>query len=135
MLLTTFPVEMWLNVFSYLSTVDIIHLSLSCSYLYTIAGDEKKKRLDVNKFLSTFIGDVETFRHLMRITNGRVIGDLATAFFKPPTDDSAIIRTMDIVFCGITKWACLKAWYPFFRREGFVVEEDCSIPTLWTRCC
>jgi len=107
-------------------------LSLTCSYLYTIAGDEKKKRLNVDKFLSNFIGDVETCRYLMRKTKGRVVGDLATAFFRSPMDDSSIIRNMDIVFYGATKWACLKAWYLFFRQEGFVVEEACSIPTVWS---
>jgi len=47
-------------------------------------------------------------------------------------DETSIIRNIDIVFYGANRWACLKAWYLFFRQEGFVAKESCSVPTVWS---
>jgi hypothetical protein len=56
---------------------NVVHLSLTCTYLYTIAKDEKKKRRDIDKFLSNFVGNVGACRRLMRKTKrlrGRRLG-------------------------------------------------------------
>jgi len=94
--------------------------------------DEKTKRRDIDKFLSNFVGNVGACRRLMRKTKGCVVGDLAAAFFMSPMDETFILRNIDIAFYGVNRWTCLKAWFLFFRQEGFVAKESCSIPTVWS---
>jgi hypothetical protein len=97
---------------------------------YTIAKDEKRKRKDIDKVLSNFINNVYSCRSLMRKTEGYVAGDLAKAFFTSPMDETLLLRNIDIIFCGVNRWMCLRSWFLFLRQEGFVAHESFSVLTV-----
>ena len=81
----------------------VVHLSSTCTYFYTIAKDEKRKRRDVDKFLSNFVNNVYGYRSLMQKTEGYIAGDLAAAFFTSPLDETLYLRNIDITFCGVNR--------------------------------
>ena len=62
------PVEIWLAVIAFLCARDVIPLSHTCKYLYSMAEEvgERRQRLGIQQFLSTFINDVDGFRRLMQ---------------------------------------------------------------------
>jgi hypothetical protein len=70
-----FPTEIWLLVIQFLSTRDLVFLSLTCH-----ADDEIKKRLDINNVLSKYMADVDRFRSVMRTTESFIIGNFTIAF-------------------------------------------------------
>ena len=81
----------------------------------------------VDKFLSNFVNNVYDCRSLMQKTEGYIAGDLAAAFFTSPLDETLYLRNIDIIFCGVNRWMCLKSWFLFLRQEG-----SCSVLTVWS---
>lgn len=59
-------------------------LSLSDRYFYAVAEIERRKRGNINKLLSVFVNDVDSFRLLMQETGGVLVGqlELAETFFS-----------------------------------------------------
>jgi hypothetical protein len=66
----------------------------------------------------------------MQKTEGYIAGDLATAFFTSPIDETLLLRNIDIIFCGVNRWMCLRSWFLFLRQEGFVAHESFSVLTV-----
>ena len=60
--------EVWLQVFSYLYTKDLVVLSHRCKHLHDIAEDVRKQRQDFNRLLANFLKDIDRFRLLMKHT-------------------------------------------------------------------
>jgi hypothetical protein len=58
LILLAMPVEIWLQIFSYLCTRDIVILSRCCRHLRHIAEDIRTQRQDINKLLADFVKDV-----------------------------------------------------------------------------
>ena len=78
-----FPTEIWLLVIQFLSTRDLVFLSLTYQHLKYIADDEIKKRLDINNVRSKYVADVDRFRSVTRATKSFIIGNFTIAFFYP----------------------------------------------------
>jgi len=94
---------------------------------------EKEGMFIVDKLLSNFVNNVYDCRSLMQKTEGYIAGDLAAAFFTSPLDETLYLRNIDIIFCGVNRWMCLKSWFLFLRQEeGFVAYESFSILTVWS---
>jgi hypothetical protein len=89
--------------------------------------------MDIDKFLSNFVNNVCSCRSLMQKTEGYIAGDLAAAFFTSPLDETLLLRNIDIIFCGVNRWICLKSWFLFLRQEeGFVAHESFAVLTVWS---
>ena len=76
-----FPTEIWLLIIQFLTTRDLVFLSLTCHDLKHITDDKIQKRLDINNMLSQYMADVDRFRSVMRTTRNFIIGDFTIAFF------------------------------------------------------
>ena len=93
MLTNTCPVEIWLHVFSYLYTRDLVILSHCCKRLYDIAEDVRKQRQDLHRLLAPFVKDVDRFRLLMMHTGAVIVGNIATSFFAGEYLDVVLSNT------------------------------------------
>ena len=109
----TLPIEIWLIVMEFVSTRDLVFLSLTCRSLKIIAGDEIAKRQDISKLLSRYVTDVDKFRSVMRATGSLIIGDFTTAFFT----GYDVTNCIEISFDRAELGSHLRSWYKFFSEE------------------
>src|SRR5467141_3930714 len=115
MLPYTCPVEIWLEVIAFLCTRDIILLSHTCKYLYSVAEEIRKRRQNIQQFLSTFVKDVDGFRRLMRRTGGILVGETATAFFTGSSRGE--VHNVDLVLYNANVESCANSWFSFLKGE------------------
>jgi hypothetical protein len=109
------PAEIWVQVITFLCTRDVVVLSHSCKYLYTMAELVRRKRQDIQLLLSTFVEDVEGFRRLMRKTGSILVGQIATAFFTGTTRGE--VNSLDLVLYNVNLESCAKSWFSFLKGE------------------
>ena len=109
----TCPFEIWWEVMVFLCTRDIILLSHTCKYLYDVGKEARKKRQNIQRFLSTFVKDVDRFRRLMRRTGGILVGETATAFFTGTSQGKQ--QNVDLVLYNTNLESCANAWFSFLR--------------------
>jgi hypothetical protein len=109
------PFEIWWEVIAFLCTRDIILLSHTCKYLYDVGEEARKKRQNIQRFLSTFIKDVDGFRRLMRRTGGILVGETATAFFTGASREKK--QNVDLVLHNTNLESCANAFYSFLKGE------------------
>ena len=78
-------------------------------------GEEeaKKKGQNIQRFLSTFVKDVDGFRRLMRRTGGILVGETATAFFTGASRGKE--QNVDLVLHNTNLESCANAWFSFLR--------------------
>ena len=88
-----FPTEIWLLVIQFLSTRDLVFLSLTSHNLKYIADDEIEKRLDINNVLSKYMADVDRFRSVMRTTESFIIGNFTIAFLTGNERSTKLLYT------------------------------------------
>ena len=109
-----FPIDIWF-------TRDIIKLSLSCRYVYAVAEDERKKRWNINKLLSVFVNDVDTFRLLMHETGGVLVGQLAENFFTRPLSETRTGNKVELFSPEMNFVSTLRSWFCFLIGESGVL--------------
>jgi hypothetical protein len=109
----TCPFEIWWEVMVFLCTRDIILLSHTCKYLYDVGKEARKKRQNIQWFLSMFVKDVDGFRRLMRRTGGILVGETATAFFTGTSRGKQ--QNVDLVLYNTNLESCANAWFSFLR--------------------
>jgi hypothetical protein len=109
------PVEIWLQVITFLCTRDVIILSQSCKYLHGVAEHVRKRRQDVDQLLPTFVDDVDGFRRLMQKTGGILVGEIATAVFTGVTRED--LNSLDLVLCDANLDSCANTWFSFLKGE------------------
>jgi hypothetical protein len=117
------PVEIWLQVTTFLCTRDVIllsHLQISICY-----GGTRKKRQDIQQFLSTFVENSDGFRRLMQKTGGIIVGEMATAFFTGMARRE--VHSLDLVLYNTNVGSCANAWLSFLK--GKVIVPGKGIPT------
>jgi|HubBroStandDraft_1064217.scaffolds.fasta_scaffold14913_3 hypothetical protein len=113
MLTNTCPVEIWLHIFSYLYTRDLVILSHCCKRLYDIAEDIRKQRQDLHLLLATFVTctDVDRFRLLMMHTDAVIVGNIATSFFAGEVPGNVYL---DVVLSS-TDTVSYESWFSLLQ--------------------
>jgi hypothetical protein len=67
--------------------------------LHAVAEYERKKRQrQIDKHLSKFVSDVNTFRLLMRETGSVLVGDVASTFFSELPDEAQKGNKLQLFF-------------------------------------
>ena len=103
---TNFPPEIWLLVLELLCTEDVLASSLTTRYMYSVAEYERKKRQhQMDKHLSKFVYDVDTFRLLMRETGSVLVGDVASTLFNALPNETKKVHKLTLFF-HVTNLAC-----------------------------
>jgi hypothetical protein len=110
-----YPVELILIIVSYLPPRDIVVLGHTCRSLQIIAEEERKKRLDIDRFLSRYVKDTDGFRRLMRETGAIIVGDLARAFF---TGDDHKEQELELLFGDVDITPRLQSWTSFLGIDA-----------------
>jgi hypothetical protein len=116
-----FPIDIWFLLFDLLFTRDIITLSLSCRYVYAVAEDERKKRWNINKLLSVFVNDVDTFQLLMHETGGVLVGQLAENLFTRPLSETRTGNKVELFSPEMNFVSTLRSWFCFLIGESGVL--------------
>jgi hypothetical protein len=89
-----------------------------------MAEHVRRKRQDIQQFLSTFVQDVEGFRPLMRKTGGILVGEIATAFFTGTTRGE--VNSLDLVLYNVNLESCTNSWFSFLKGKTM------KVSSLWT---
>ena len=113
-----FPTEIWLLILQFLTTRDLVFLSLACHDLKYIIDDEIRKRSNINNVLSQYMTDVNRFRSVMRTTRSFITGDFTIAFF---TGDN-LPSYVEIFFDQDDLKSHLRSWFKFFKQEDKIGE-------------
>jgi F-box domain len=109
------PAEIWLEVMAFLCTRDVIILSHTCKNLYNIADGVRQKRQHIQQFLSTFVDDVDGFRHLMQKTGAIIIGESAAAFFTGAVRED--MYSLDVALYNMNLESSADSWFSFLKGE------------------
>jgi hypothetical protein len=99
--------------------------------MYAVAEYERKKRQRrIDKHLSKFVSDVDTFRLLMRETGSVLVGDVASTFFNELPDEAQKGNKLQLFF-PVTNFECdLRSWFSFFMRECRISGQLLSIQSI-----
>ena len=123
MLANICPVEIWLEIFSYLCTRDLINLSHCCKHLYDIAEDVRSQRQDINRLLANFVKDVNGFRLTMKRTGAIIVGQFATSFFTGEAPTNTYCNSLDLALPNTGPCEC---WFSLLKGDIVASGNGCS---------
>ena len=129
-----FPVEIWMQIFSYLYTRDIVILSHCCRHFCYIAEDIRAQRQDINRLLADFVKDVEGFRLLMKQTGAIIVGDFATCFFTREEPPKIFRNSLDLVLPDMNT-VTRESWISLLKGDIVASGNECSNNFIDARVC
>ena len=123
MLANICPVEIWLEILSYLCTRDPIILSHCCKRLYNMAEDVRSQRQDINGLLANFVKDVNGFRLSMKRTGAIIVGQFATSFFTGEAPTNTYCNSLDLALPNTGPCEC---WFSLLKGDIVASGNGCS---------